>query len=166
MQFYTRLSKVVLVWAVAFFVSLVAFNNLTDYNSNFQFVTHVLRMDTTFPANNAMWRAIGSPFLHHAIYWLIILVETVIAALCWVGGFSLFRGMNDSARFERAKRVAILGLTLGIVLWFTCFITVGGEWFLMWQSETWNGQEAAFRLTVIFGLVLVYLVQPEGQANS
>ena len=165
MQFYARLSKVVLVWALALFVSLVAFSNVTDYHSNFQFVTHVLRMDTTFPENRAMWRAINSPFLHHAVYWLIILVEMVIAVLCWAGGFGLWRVMNDTARFERAKRFAILGLTLGIVLWFTGFITLGGEWFLMWQSEMWNGQEAAFRLTVIFGLVLLYLVQHEREVD-
>lgn len=28
---YTRYSKVALVWAVAFYVSLVVFNNLTDW---------------------------------------------------------------------------------------------------------------------------------------
>ena len=56
-------------------------------------------------------------------------------------------------------------LTLGICLWFTGFITVGGEWFLMWQSETWNGQQAAFRLVVILGIVLLYLIQPDGREN-
>ncbi len=166
MPFYTRSSKVILIWAIALFASLVAFNNVTDYGSNYQFVSHVLRMDTTFPENRAMWRAIDSPFLNHAIYWFIILAETVVAILCWLGGFQLFRCIGDSARFNGAKSVAIMGLTLGIILWFTCFITVGGEWFLMWQSEKWNGQESAFRLTVIFGLVLVYLIQPDREAET
>ena len=163
---YTRSSKAFLTWAVAFFASLVVFNNLTDYGSNYAFVSHVLRMDTTFPDNRAMWRAIDSPFLHHAFYWLIILAETAVAALCWVGGFRLFRSIRDATRFNQVKRIAIAGLTLGIVLWFTGFITVGGEWFLMWQSEVWNGQEAAFRLVVILGIVLVYLVQPDGQTDA
>jgi predicted small integral membrane protein len=166
MQFYARSSKVVLIWAIALFASLVAFNNVTDYDSNYRFVSHVLRMDTTFPENKAMWRAIDSSPLQHATYWLIILVEAVIAVLCWLGGFRLFRCIGDPARFDRAKSVAIIGLTLGIILWFTCFITVGGEWFLMWQSEEWNGQEAAFRLTVIFGIVLIYLVQPDKEVAT
>ncbi|MEK6595492.1 MAG: DUF2165 family protein, partial [Pseudomonadota bacterium] len=42
---YTRLSKVVLVLAIALYTSLVAFNNLTDYDSNFTIVNHVLKMD-------------------------------------------------------------------------------------------------------------------------
>jgi predicted small integral membrane protein len=41
------------------------------------------------------------------------------------------------------------------------FISVGGEWFLMWQSKTWNGQDAAFRMFVVLGIILVYLSLPE-----
>ncbi len=163
---YTRSSKVLLVWAVAFFASLVVFNNLTDYDSNFSFVVHVLNMDTTFPGNRAMWRAIHSSSLHHASYWLIIFLEAAIAVLCWVGGFRLLGSINDSTRFNKDKGVAIVGLTLGLILWFTGFITVGGEWFLMWQSEKWNGQEAAFRLVVIIGIVLLYLIQPDGESDT
>ena len=162
----TRASKVLLTWAVGVFASLVVCNNLTDYDSNFMFVTHVLKMDTTFPENRAMWRAIESPFFHHACYWFIISVEAAIAVLCWVGGFRLFASINDAGRFNQAKGVAIAGLTLGIILWFTGFITVGGEWFLMWQSEMWNGQQSAFRFVVVLGIVLLYLVQPDGRTDS
>ena len=160
---YTRYSKIVLVWAVAFFSSLVVFNNVTDYDSNYRFVVHVLKMDTTFPGNQGMWRALDSPFLHHALYCLIILVEAAIAVLCWLGGWRLFRSIHDLAGFNQAKGIAILGLTSGILLWFSGFITIGGEWFLMWQSDTWNGQQAAFRLVVVLGITLLYLVQPDDE---
>ena len=163
---YTRSSKVALVWAVAFFGSLVVFNNLTDYGSNYRFVDHVLKMDTTFPDNGGMWRAIDSPFISHAAYNLIIFVEAAIAVLCWLGGFRLFRSINDSARFNEAKGIAVLGLTLGIILYFSGFITIGGEWFLMWQSDTWNGQQTAFCLVVIMGITLLYLIQPEGEKHA
>lgn len=163
---YTRFSKVLLTWAVALFASLVVFNNLTDYDSNYMFVKHVLEMDTTFPGNKAMWRAIDSPFLHHAFYWLIIFAEAAVAVLCWAGGFRLYRSIHDASRFNQAKGIAIAGLTCGIFLWFTGFITVGGEWFLMWQSKVWNGQEAAFRIVIILGIVLLYLIQHDGQADA
>ena len=163
---YTRYSKVILIAAVALFASLVAFNNVTDYGSNYEFVRHVLEMDTTFPGNRAMWRAIASPVVHQTSYALIIAIEAMVAVLCWTGALRLVRSIRDARRFNRAKGLAIAGLTLGIVLWFTGFITVGGEWFLMWQSQTWNGQQAAFRFVVVLGLVLVYLVQPDGEIDA
>lgn len=158
----TRYSKLILVWAVALYASLVVFNNLTDYGSNYQFVSHVLQMDTTFPGNAGMWRAINTPILYHIAYIAIILTESVVAILCWVGGYRLYRAIQEAATFNRAKATAVAGLTLGLLLWFAGFIAVGGEWFLMWQSQTWNGIQAAFRLTAILGIVLVYLTLPDG----
>jgi predicted small integral membrane protein len=35
----------------------------------------------------------------------------------------------------------------------------------MWQSKVWNGQESAFRLVVILGITLIYLVQPESEPD-
>ena len=163
---FTRYSKISLVWAIALNTSLVVFNNLTDYDSNYWFVVHVLKMDTTFPDNQGMWRAIDLPAIHHLLYWVIILAETAIAALCWWGGARLFGAKDDAESFNRAKGIAIAGLTLGIVLWFTGFITIGGEWFLMWQSDVWNGIQPAFRLAVVLGISLVYLTRPDEDLDA
>lgn len=154
-----------MVLAFALYASLVAFNNLTDYNSNFSLVTHVLTMDTTFPSNQGMWRAIHSPLIQHTVYGFIIGIEIVIAGLCWLGGLRLYQNLKDPASFNQAKGLAILGLTLGFILWFTGFMTIGGEWFLMWQSETANGQQAAFRLVTIMGITLIYLNQTDEEKH-
>jgi predicted small integral membrane protein len=61
--------------------------------------------------------------------------------------------------FNRAKTLAVAGLTVSMLQWFVAFIAVGGEWFLMWQSKTWNGQDAAFRMFGCLGIVLIFLVQ-------
>ena len=163
---YTRLSKTLMVLSFALYASLVAFGNLTDYNSNFSLVTHVLTMDTTFPDNQGMWRAIHSPFIHHTVFGFIIGIEIVIAGLCWLGGLRLYQNLKDPTSFNQAKGLAILGLTLGFILWFTGFMTIGGEWFLMWQSATANGQQAAFRLVTIIGITLIYLTQTDEARHS
>lgn len=163
---YTRLSKVVLIWSIALFAAFVAFNNLTDYDSNFAIVKHVLTMDTTFPDNKGLWRAIDSPVIHHIVYGMIILTEFVIAGLCGLGGLRLYQTLKQPVAFNQAKGPALLGLILGFVLWFTGFMTIGGEWFLMWQSEVANGQQAAFRLVVIIGIVLIYLTQTDEENHA
>ena len=154
-----RLSKIAVTGASALFLLLVVFNNLTDYGSNFEFVQHVLSMDTTFPGNHGMWRALAHPVLHHVFYATIILWETVSCVLIGSGVAKLWAARRSSAPvWQRAKNVAILGLTLSLLQWYVAFLAVGGEWFLMWQSRIWNGQEAAFRLFTMMGISLVYLV--------
>jgi predicted small integral membrane protein len=157
-----RLSKALLLAAVAFFFTLVVFNNTTDYDSNFQFVRHVLMMDSTFPGNNGMWRALNPRWIHTLFYGSIIATEAVIAALAWWGTVRLLQALRaPRARFQRAKSIGTAALTLGCLLWFVAFISVGGEWFLMWQSKIWNGQDAAFRMFTILGIILIYLTAPE-----
>ena len=162
-----RLAKTTLVASSALFLLIVVFNNLTDYGSNFEFVRHVLGMDTTFPANKGMWRALTSPLIHHAFYASIILWELISGALLALGAWKLWQARRASAAvWQHAKSLAIAGLVLNMLLWFLAFITVGGEWFLMWQSSTWNGQNAAFRMFAILGLILVFLNQRDDELPS
>jgi len=157
-----RLAKVLLVFGVAVFYTLVVFNNITDYGSNYEFVRHVLMMDSTLPNNHGMWRAINSPGVHTAFYLSIIAWEFVTMLLCWWGGFRLAKMLSASVRdFESAKGVAIAALTLSLLMWLVAFLSIGGEWFLMWQSKTWNGQEAAFRMFTVVGIVLLVVAIPE-----
>lgn len=162
-----RWTKMLLVFAVAIFYSFVVLNNTTDYDSNYQFVRHVLMMDSTFPGNHAMWRAINQPALHTAFYLSIIAWEIVTMVLCWWGGFRMASVLRGSgAAFNRAKNVAIAGLTLSLLMWLVAFLAVGGEWFLMWQSKSSNGQDAAFRMFTVVGIVLVLLVQLDIEERS
>jgi predicted small integral membrane protein len=57
--------------------------------------------------------------------------------------------------------VPVIALTLSLLMWLLAFLTVGAEWFLMWQSHVWNGQEAAFRMFAVVGIVLLILLSPE-----
>jgi predicted small integral membrane protein len=157
-----RAIKSALMFGVAIFYSLVVFNNVTDYGSNYEFVRHVMMMDSTFPGNRGMWRAIDAPLLHTAFYLSIITWETITTLLCWWGGFRMARALSGtSASFHQAKRVSLVALALSLLMWLVAFLAVGGEWFLMWQSKTWNGQDAAFRMFTIVGIVLLLVAQPE-----
>jgi predicted small integral membrane protein len=160
---FVRYSKILLVAAIALFASLVAFGNITDYDSNFAFVSHVLMMDTIFPDATIKYRAIDSVFLHHVAYIFIIVLETVTAILCWIGAIRLLKGANaPSSEFNRLKSTAIAGLTLGFLVWQVGFMSIGGEWFGMWMSKQWNGVTNAFQFFATIGVVLIYLVQKDG----
>ncbi len=157
-----RTSKIALLAAVALFFTLVVFNNTTDYNSNYQFVRHVLMMDSTFPGNRGMWRALNPAWIHTVFYWSIIATEAAITILSWWGVLTLVRALRaPQPEFQHAKTTGIAALTLGCLLWSVAFLSIGGEWFLMWQSKTWNGQDAAFRMFTVLGITLIYLAAAE-----
>ena len=63
-----------------------------------------------------MWRAIDAAFAYHLFYWVIIVSEAAVTALCSWGGLRLFKARGEAERFHQAKGTAIVGLTLGIVL--------------------------------------------------
>jgi predicted small integral membrane protein len=162
----TRLAKIAMVAAVAAFATLVAFDNITDYGTNFVFVQHVLSMDTIFPSSSIGYRAIPSPALHHAAYWLIIAAEAGTAALCWIGVAALLRERRAPAdAFNRAKACPIAGLTLGFLTWQFGFMTVGGEWFGMWMSQQWNGAPSAFRFAMVIIAVLIFVAMRDEEID-
>jgi predicted small integral membrane protein len=162
-----RAAKVALVAAVALFASLVAFGNLTDYQTNFLFVQHVLSMDTVFAFSNIGYRAITSPALHHAAYAAIIAAEGATAVLCGTGAAVLARRLRaDAATFNRAKSLAVTGLTLGFLIWQVGFISIGGEWFGMWQSQQWNGVPSAFRFLMTIIAVLILVAMPDQEIDG
>ena len=156
-----RISKIALVASVALFLGIVALNNVIDYGSNFDFVKHVLSMDTTFPDNTLKWRAITSPAVHHAFYVTIIAWEATTFLGLVLGAWKLWQSRATAAAFNAAKPLAVGALTLNLALWFFAFLTVGGEWFVMWQSQIWNGQAAAFRMFACVGIVLLFLKTPD-----
>lgn len=157
-----RLSRIALVAGVAAFFTLVAFGNLTDYGANWQFVSHVLSMDTTFRDPALMWRAVTDPTLQRAVYGLIIAWQGATALVMWIGVARLLRALDaHPAEFAEARALAIAGLTMGLLLYSVGFLVVAGEWFAMWQSETWNGQRTAGIFVLLIGITLLHLCGSE-----
>lgn len=158
-----RLAKVAVIAALAAFALIVAYNNVFDYNSNYQFVRHVLSMDTTFPDNALRPRAIER--------------NAVARGLCCD---QRRRGFDRSAARAGRSRVArpiasecqnlqppqALGggrTDARDCLWFFDFIVIGGEYFAMWQSKIWNGQEGAFRIATTMLAALIFVGLPDGE---
>ena len=156
-----RLCKAALVATTALFFALVAFGNMTDYDANWAFVRHVLAMDSIFPNSTLTWRAITNPQIAAAAYWGIIGWQAVTAVVLGVATARLLGASRDPGRFARSKPVACLGLTFGLLLYGLGFTVIGGEWFAMWQSQSWNGLNSATRFILLDGLVLLVLLTPE-----
>jgi predicted small integral membrane protein len=147
-----------LTGTLALYIGLVAFGNITDFGTNQAFVQHVLAMDTTFKDDDLMWRAVTSEGLQNAAYVAIIVWETVAALVLVAGTWFWARGAHG-----RGRQWATYGLLMLMLLFGAGFIAIGGEWFAMWQSKDWNGLDAATRIFLISGVVLLVNQLPVGE---
>ncbi|NLB47666.1 MAG: DUF2165 domain-containing protein [Microbacteriaceae bacterium] len=157
-----RLLQAFTVFAAGLYGLFVLMGNLMDYDSNYQFVKHVLSMDTTFEGNALMWRAITAPWVWTVGYIGIILAEAVFAALGLIGGVKLFLRRNaSSAEYDRARVWGYAAYAMGLIIWFIGFIVIGSEWFAMWQSSSWNGKDTAMPLAMLWATFAVLLALNE-----
>jgi predicted small integral membrane protein len=158
-----RIAKIVMVAALGAFAFIVIYDNIVDYGSNYEFVRHVLSMDTTFSGNALMDRAVTNERIWKAAYAAIIVAEGLTCLLLCIGAVALLARLRAPAEaFNRAKLWAVAGLTVGFGVWFFGFLVVAGEYWAMWQSRTWNGEEAAFRFTMVILGVLIFVSLPDG----
>ncbi|HLS03282.1 MAG TPA: DUF2165 domain-containing protein [Actinomycetales bacterium] len=157
-----RYVKALLVATVGGFALLVVFGNVTDYDSNFQFVKHVLSMDSRRAdlGKTIEYRAIEWEWAWHAAYIGVIIVEAFIMVACLYGAYRMARvaALTTDTEFYTAKKWGVLGLTAGLFLWFFGFQAVGGEWFAMWMNEDWNGIPDAVRLCTYIATVLIIVL--------
>lgn len=146
---------------------LAVFTNLTDYQTNFAFVQHVLSMDTINfgqnPGENLpaeiMWRAITNPALWHIAYIFIIMLEAAVTVTL-LGALAHFYKGWRTRNFYKYRTWATIALSMVVLLFGVGFLAIGGEWFQMWRSHDWNGLDPAFRNTVLAGLTLALVNLP------
>jgi predicted small integral membrane protein len=157
-SFLFRMVKTISVAATGLLAAFIVIGNTTDYYTNYYFVEHVMKMDTIFPASHVHYRSIHNSIVYNAGYILIILMETIMAFCCLKGSWQMFKNLkNDASAFHASKNWAVAGIITGILIWFLGFEVIGGEWFSMWQSATWNGSAAAGRVLSFLFFVLILL---------
>lgn len=163
------LSAVVAILTVltAIQMMLIVLGNVTDYETNHQFVVHVLAMDTTFKSPAIMWRAITSPVLSTIAYLAIIAWELVSAIVLLTAALVWMRATTE-ARLRKARTYSSVGWSMWLILFGGGFIAVGGEYFAMWESTVWNGLTPALQNFVIasVGLILLHMPRQADPAPS
>jgi predicted small integral membrane protein len=154
-----RSAQTMLVFMLGCYILLIFFTNVTDYNVNFTFMEKVSGMSDTYSEHNR-WRSISNIYLIHFLYWIVIGIEGLSGFFCMSGAWRLWKHRKaGSGDFAQHKTHAFLGVFIGLMLWLGAFLTVGGEWFLMWQSDEWNAQGTAFHLAELYGIALLMLMK-------
>ena len=160
--YFNRIFKVMLTTSCAVFMTIVVFNHIQFYSVNFEYLQHIMRMDSLPTMPEYMWRAIEAEPIHHACYGFVILCETIAAGLLWLGAWQMFKNRKmPTQQFEHEKLWSINGLSFSLLIYILLFYAVGSEWFVSWQSSLWNAKKAALPILCMIGFCLIYLNQPE-----
>lgn len=165
MVFMQRFFKSLTALSMGLLGILVASGNILDYDTNWQFVHHVLSMDTMEPWFNGQAirsRAVTSLAWQQAAYISIITGEMIFGILCIFGGMLMLYGTLKGKESDliRGKTIFIAGCIPALLVWFTGFVVIGGEYFAMWANK-WSGQMKAYTFITFIMLSLFYISQPE-----
>lgn len=153
-----KISKASLMLFISFFGLLMMYSNITDYATNYEYLAHILSMDTTRDDHKYAHRAITSPMIHHRIYWFIITLEVMFTVFCIVGTFQLFTNINTTTKeFHEAKKYALIGLLIALFLYYVCFQVIGIEWFNMDESVQWSYKDWARHIVGFMLPALIYV---------
>ena len=154
--------KILMTAGLAVLCALIAIGNIHDPDANLRFVQHVLSMDTVAPESAMVSHGVTIPLIWRIGFWSIVAGEALTAALFAWGVAELLRARKYKARaFHQSTRFVYAGAGCAFLIWFIGLSAVGGEWFAMWQSQVWNGQQAAFRIFASILLVSIFIAQPD-----
>ena len=146
-----RLIKILLSSFLSIYAFLIFYGNVSDFDSNFEFVKHVLSMDSIFEGSVLSSRAITSNTIHLIAYYSIICAEFTLFCLAFTGTIFLFKKRNhDKDSFHEAKKFTLLALALGLSIFYLGFQVIGSEWFAMWQSENGMAFNKLLEIAVSF----------------
>lgn len=157
-----------LVIMTALYYVVVAFDNITNPSSNWPFVRGVLSGDGTPPDDGFEWREIDAHWFAVASYVAIIVDETLAGLAMLYAGIQGLRRTTSPQRWADAQKLAVVGAGIGLLVFYLGFITIGGNWFIMYLNGTWNGLDPAFQNTVttLFTFVVVAVVAIGGRTED
>jgi predicted small integral membrane protein len=149
-----RWIKIALAAFVAMMCVFYALQNIVNLQAAYGFVAYVASMaeHAAYPAH--FGPAITAAPVVWAMLWIIIGLETLAGLLAAKGAFDLFRARNGSAdEFQAAKRYAIAGCGVAVLVWFGLFGAIAGAYFQMWQTEAGsNALHGSFWYSMQIGL--------------
>lgn len=154
-----RTIKIILAIFVALFCVFYALQNIVNLQAGHGFVTYVSGMAD----HNAYPAHFGPPIRLSALTWtmyfVIIALELLAGALAAKGAYDMFRARSASPdEFVAAKKYALLGCAVAVVVWFGLFGAIAGAYFQAWQTEAGlNAVRDAATFSIQHGIVFLIL---------
>ena len=163
-----RYLKIGLTLAVGLLAGLWFLTNLLNWDIAHGAVVYTLSQADQVGYPTHLVPPITSPAIATIVLLAIVSGEGAAGALALTGAYRMWAARKlDEQAFRTAKRFAILGAGIAVLVWFLLFQVIGGTLILMGQSEgARSALEGAFRFAAYCFMTLIYLSLQEGPARS
>jgi predicted small integral membrane protein len=160
-----RYLKAAVTLSVALLALFYVAHNLANWSAAHQAIGYVLSHQDHVIYPNNLAPAIGNPALISAVLLAICAGEAAAGGFALVGAFRIWSARkSDAATFSAAKRFAVIGSGLAVLVWFLLFAVIGGALHQMWQTEIGSGSlVGAFQYAGLSFFSLIYLALPEAE---
>ena len=153
-----RSVKIWLIITVMLWGFFGALGNVLHWDETLGSVAAVTSM-VTFEGGAESWQATSNPL----VLWLgalfIMLSKLSAGILCMVGTGRMWQSRNGSvADFSAAKRIALAGCGIAVIMLFGGFIVIAESWFELWRSEAMGAAlSAAVRYGSMITLIAIFV---------
>lgn len=155
--------KIVFVALIALLCLFYAGQNVANLDACYQAFAYVLgRVDhQVYP--DSFFPAIQNPALLWLVLIVVVTLEFAAGLLSVKGAWDLWSARKaPAATFNAAKKFALLGCSIGIIIWMGLFGVFGGALFQMWQTEIGKGSLGdAFQFFAACAFVFLIVNSPD-----
>lgn len=131
-----RLLKTVFVAIIALLCLAYAGQNVVNLDAAYASFAYVMSNADHALYPNSFMPAIGNPLLLWIALVLVVAGEFLAGIFAAIGAWSMFSARNASPEeFKQAKKFALTGCALAIIVWLGFFGTFGAAFFQMWQTQ-------------------------------
>ena len=154
----TRLTMCIAALVVGLIGLLAFLDNANNLQSGFAAVQYMVS-EAEQPVYKNFGPTIDAPLLIWTIFLSIMAVELAVGVLGFWGLTQMIRNRTgNSDEFHGAKAKAVLGASLGMLLWYGAFVVVGELYFNFWQTAPGLGSaEGAFRYGTVCAVLCFFL---------
>tara|TARA_R110002124_G_C8959860_1_gene513969 strand:- start:800 stop:1285 length:486 start_codon:yes stop_codon:yes gene_type:complete len=154
-----RILKAMLVLSIGLHALFYVLQNIANFEAARSGVSYVLSMADHESYPDTLFFRVSNPALQLAAAITVFALEFAIGFFGIKGSWDLFRARGASAaEFAAAKRAGIIAAGLALFTWFGVFMTWGGAFFQMWQTEIGDGSlTGSFRFAAISAILILYI---------
>ena len=155
--------KIIMTSGIAVPCASVVAGSIGDPGKNFSFVQHVSQHGHNLAGQRDADHALQMQLAWRVGFWRSSWGKRSTQIFLRGNGRALAVPKVQRAGLSPCQAVCFCRGRFGFLVWFIAFLAVGGEWFAMWQSQVWNGQQPAFRILASILLVLIFVAQPDAE---